>query len=63
MASDNLDAAALKYDWAPTFLATVRKMLAEAKAQREAGLIMPYRGLSEGRNDWQNYKLGNDWSK
>lgn len=39
------------------------KMLAEARAKREAGLVMPAGRLSEGRNDLQNYKLGQEWTR
>ncbi len=45
------------------FRAVFQQMLAEARAKREAGLILPARRLGEGANDWQNYRLGLDWSK
>ncbi len=44
------------------FFRTCQQMLVEARQKREAGEIMPYRRMSEGQNDYQNYKLGNDWS-
>lgn len=58
-----LDAAAAKWGWSPEFLALCKQMGAEARAKRERGEIMPYRGLSEGRNDLQNYKLGQEWTR
>ncbi len=45
------------------FFRTHQQMLVEARRQREAGEIMPAGRLSEGRNDYRNYKLGNDWSR
>ncbi len=40
-----------------------QQMLVEARQKREAGELIPYQRLSEGANDYQNYKLGLDWSK
>ncbi len=45
------------------FRRVCQQMLAEARAKREAGEIMPAGRLSEGRNDWQNHKIGQEWTK
>ncbi len=45
------------------FFRTCQQMLVEARRKRESGEIMPAGRLSEGRNDWQNHKLGQEWTR
>lgn len=47
----------------PEFKRVFLDMIAEQRRKREAGELLPARPMSEGRSDWQNRKLGQEWCK
>lgn len=59
------DTLAIAEQWndKPEFKRVFLEMIAEQRRKRLAGELMPARPMSEGRNDWQNHKLGGDWSR